>query len=76
MMRTLEALSFGTVITLFTGIIFTLSLWIYGVYLAFSSSIIIGLISLIPPCDVVYGICGLFGKNVPAAIQAWIHFPI
>ena len=50
---------------------------IYGLYLAFSASIILGIIALvIEPSPFVFGVCMIFGKNVPEAIQNWANFPI
>lgn len=50
---------------------------IYGVYLAFSASIILGIITLfVQPSPFVFGVCAAFGKNIPEIIQAWANFPI
>ncbi|MCK5235427.1 MAG: hypothetical protein KAR06_00465 [Deltaproteobacteria bacterium] len=50
-----------------------------GIYLAFSASIIVGVIFLIPivaPANFVFGLCWWFGMNIPEMIQAWAGFPI
>lgn len=50
---------------------------IYGLYLAFSASILLGIIALvIEPSPLVFGVAMLFGKNVPEIIQNWANFPI
>lgn len=50
---------------------------IYGLYLAFSASILLGIVALIiEPSPLVFGIAMLFGKNIPEIIQTWINFPI
>ena len=50
---------------------------IIGIWLAFSASIILGILSLcVAPANLVYGVCWWFGMNVPEAIQAWVNFPI
>lgn len=49
----------------------------YGVWLAFSASILFGIISLfVPPSFVIYGLCGFFGKNVPLIIATWLGLPV
>jgi prepilin-type N-terminal cleavage/methylation domain-containing protein len=49
---------------------------IYGLVLAFKASILLGIIAfIVEPSPFVFGICGLFGKNLPEAIQAWANLP-
>ena len=52
---------------------------VIGIWLAFSASIVLGIICLFPicaPANFVFGLCWWFGTNVPEAIQAWANFPI
>ena len=56
---------------------FIVGISIYGLYLAFNASIILGIIALVvEPSPFVFGICGLFGTNIPMIIQQWINFPV
>ncbi len=58
-------------------IILGLGIWIYGYVLAFSASIIIGLVLIfLPPLPFVFGIVGICGLDIAMAIQNWLHLPI
>jgi hypothetical protein len=72
-------MSFGILgVLVVVGLILSLAgLSFYGIYLAFSASIILGIIALfVQPSPFVFGVCMVFGKNIPEIIQAWADFPI
>jgi hypothetical protein len=53
-------------------IVFFLGTLAFGFYLAFKASVIIGALSLfISPSAFVFGICGLFGTDLPQLIVEW-----
>ncbi len=54
-----------------------ITLSVIGVIIAFSSSIILGvLILFIQPSACVVGVAWIYGMNIPMIIQQWIEFPI
>ena len=75
---TITALLF---IILIFGMIFgIIGISIYGLVLAFKASVILAIIVLLIrpdefPIFFIFGICNMFGKNIPEAIQNWIKFP-
>lgn len=68
------------VVLIFATIFATIGLSIYGLVITFMASVILGIILLLirpdqAPIFFIIGICNLFGKNIPQAIQDWIKFP-
>jgi hypothetical protein len=68
------------VILIFTTMFAAIGISIYGLVITFMSSVILGIIVLLIrpdqfPIFFIFGICNLFGKNIPEAIQNWIKFP-
>lgn len=54
---------FGCVIV---AVLAVLGVTVYGLIIAFSASVVIGIVSLfVPPSFVIYGLCALFGANIP-----------
>lgn len=54
---------------------FAIGISVYGIYLAFCASVILGLISLfIQPAPLVFGLGKFFfGLNLPVMLMTWIH---
>lgn len=54
---------------------FTCGLAIYGLVLAFSASVVLGVLALfIQPSPLIFGICMFFfQKNLPEMIIQWLH---
>jgi hypothetical protein len=52
----------------------TMGFWFYGLGLAFSASIVLGVIVLLlPPAPVILGLIGCFGNpNICEAIAKWL----
>ena len=72
-----SSLSAFGIIAIVTLVISALCISAYGLYLAFSASIVLGIIVLlVEPSPFIIGLYMLFGKDVASAIQNWIHFPI
>jgi hypothetical protein len=71
---------FGGIIGLVTSLwfvwaFFAAGLSIYGIYLAFSASIILGIIALfLQPAPFIFGLVMFFGSmNLPMQIMSWYH---
>lgn len=61
-------------ISIFTLSFFIISMSIYGLYLAFSVSILLGLVCIIiEPSPLVFGVVMFFwDKNIPELIMGWL----
>lgn len=67
----------GIILVVLFILIIPFGIIIYGLYLAFSASILLGIIAfVVEPSPFVFGVAMLFGKNLPMIIQNWINFPI
>lgn len=79
-MKALEKLWVGGLATFGIGyiilVIGIISCGLFGLWTAFTASIILGIVSFfVPPSFVVYGLCAFFGKNVPQMIVDWLNIP-
>jgi hypothetical protein len=73
-MRLLEGAAISTIILQFCLAFFLLGVSIYGIYLAFCASIILGIIVLFtPPSSTIVGLVMLFtGKNLAIMLMDFI----
>lgn len=71
----MKALALIPAILVFTLVFGSIGLSLYGLYLAFSASIILGIIALIvEPSPLIFGIAMFFfSKNLPEVIMTFLN---
>lgn len=73
-MRFIESIIGGSILTYVILLVIGLGLTIHGLYLAFSASIVIGIIAIVvEPSPLIISLVYIaFGKNIPQMILQWL----